>query len=392
MNSLAVLLTGWAMAVSANAALDARLELNFDPQWRFHLGDVESAEAAHFNDSAWRQIDVPHDFNREGEFSPTNASCTAFLPGGIGWYRKAFLAPEAWRAKQVHIEFDGVAMNGEVWINGEFLGKRPYAYSTFNYDLTPHIRLNTTNVIAVRVDHSVAADSRWYVGSGIYRHVWLIVTGPVHLARHGVFVTTPQVTAERSRVDVETQVQNESDTSKEVELVTELFAPDGRSVGRLSNRTNLTAQGQAKFQQQVEVATPALWSPDSPALYRAVSTVRRAAETVGSLETTFGIRSIRFTAQEGFFLNGQRTSFKGICMHHDGGVVGAAVPEKVLERRLKLAKEIGCNAIRASHNPMAPEFYALCDQLGLMVPRISNATPIGSSWVVKQGREPILWR
>lgn len=345
---------------------NARTTISLDADWRFHLGDEPAASQPGFDDTSWRLLDVPHDFSAEGEFSRTNASGTAFLPGGIAWYRKAIPMLADWAGKRVSIEFDGVSMNSEVWINGKSLGKRPYPYSTFAYDLTPHLQAGT-NVIAVRVDHSQIADSRWYVGSGIYRHVWLKTAEKLHVARHGVYVTTPEVTAERARVFIETRVQNETGNGAEVELVTELLGPDGKAVQRITKREPIPAGGDRVTAQSADVRSPRLWLPETPNLYYVVTTIRAAGRSVDRLETPFGIRSIRFDAAQGFFLNGQPMKFKGVCMHHDAGVLGAAVPDRVLERRLRLVKQYGCNAVRTSHNPMAPEFYEICDRLGLMV-------------------------
>jgi beta-galactosidase len=356
-----------AGATWVHAETSPRVRQNFDFDWRFHLGDVPAASAPGFSDASWRRLDVPHDFSAEGDFAPTNASGTAYLPGGIGWYRKSFIVPADWKDKLVSIEFDGVSMNSEVWINGHLLGKRPYAYSTFAYDMTPYLNVAGTNVLAVRVDHSEIADSRYYVGSGIYRHVWLLATEKVHVPRHGVYLTTPAVSSERAEVKIETTVLNQTSEGCDLELFTRLIAPNGDVVGEVSNKTHLAGMSDWPAGQRAEIARPKLWSPDTPALYKAVTIVRAGDKIVDSLETTFGVRSIRFDAQTGFFLNGQSMKFKGICMHHDAGAVGAAVPDKVLERRLRLAKEIGCNAIRTSHNPMAPELYDLCDRLGLMV-------------------------
>jgi beta-galactosidase len=356
-----------ASATLVHAETSQRLRQTFDFDWRFHLGDVSEASAPDFRDGAWREVDVPHDFSIEGQFASTNASGTAFLPGGIAWYRKSFAVPADWKNKFVEIEFDGVSMNSEVWINGHSLGKRPYAYSSFAYTLTPYLKLGGTNVIAVRVDHSEIADSRYYMGSGIFRHVWLTATDPVHVARHGVYVTTPQVTSEKATVEIQTRVQNQTTDPVEIEVVTQLIAPDGKVVAQVSNKAQIARITDQNLTQQAEITAPKLWSPDNPSLYRAATIVRVAGKTVDSLETTFGVRSIRFDAQTGFFLNGQLMKFKGICMHHDAGALGAAVPDAVLERRLRLAKEIGCNAFRTSHNPMAPEFYDLCDRIGLMV-------------------------
>lgn len=359
--ALSLLAATWVHAADA-----LRERRNFDFDWRFHLGDVPAAPAPEFADSSWRLVNVPHDFSAEGEFSRTNASGTAFLPGGIAWYRKAIILPTDWKDKLVSVEFDGVSMNSEVWLNGHLLGKRPYAYSTFSYPITPHLR-SGTNIIAVRVDHSQIADSRYYIGSGIYRHVWLDATERRHVARYGLRVTTPEAAPERARVVIETLVQNETAAGTELELRTELVGPDGRALQEIRSDETLPARGDRVFTQSASVTSPKLWSPEMPALYRVVTTLRVGGKLVDRLDTPFGIRSIEFDAAKGFFLNGQPTKFKGICLHHDGGVVGAAVPDKVLERRLRLAKEAGCNAVRTSHNPMAPEFYDFCDRLGLMV-------------------------
>ena len=357
----------FAAATLLRAETSPRIHEKFDFDWRFQMGDIAEASAADFNDAAWRKLDVPHDFSVEGEFSRTNASGTGFLPTGIAWYRKSFVVPAAWKSKMVEIEFDGVSMNSEVWINGHALGKRPYAFSSFAYELTPYLKVGGTNVIAVRVDHSEKADSRFYVGSGIYRHVWLTATEPVHVVRHGVYVTTPQVSADKATVQIQTQVRNQREEAREVEVVTKLIAPNGKVVGHVSSKINIEGMGERTLEHQTEIARPKLWSPDSPPLYQAATTVRINGKTVDSQQTIFGVRSIRFDAQTGFFLNGEPMKFKGICMHHDAGALGAAVPDAVLERRLRLAKEIGANAFRTSHNPMASEFYDLCDRLGIMV-------------------------
>ncbi|HXT11605.1 MAG TPA: glycoside hydrolase family 2 TIM barrel-domain containing protein [Candidatus Angelobacter sp.] len=361
-----------ALALAASAALahaetSPRSRQSFDFNWRFHLGDLQNASATNFDDGSWRRLDVPHDFTIENAFASTNASGTAYLPGGIGWYRKTFAVPGDWTNKLVSIEFDGVSMNSEVWINGHYLGKRPYAYSSFAYELTPYLQFGGTNILAVRADHSQIADSRFYMGSGIYRHVWLVATEKIHVPRHGIYITTPDVSANSATVKIEMTVQNQESAARDIEIITRLIGPDGKVVQEVASEKLINGASDWSFAREAQVARPKLWSPDSPALYRAVTTLRTGGKMVDLLETTFGVRSIRFDAQTGFFLNGRPMKFKGICMHHDGGAVGAAVPEAVLERRLRLAKAIGCNAIRTSHNPMAPEFYDFCDRLGLMV-------------------------
>jgi beta-galactosidase len=349
------------------AATSPRLHQTFDFDWSFHLGDEPDAAQPEFADQSWRRLDVPHDFSAEGNFSPTNFSCTGFLPGGIAWYRKTFVAPADWKGKLVSVQFDGVSMNSKVWINGQFLGERPYAYSTFAYDLTPYLKFGGTNIIAVRVDHSAVDDSRWYTGSGIYRHVWLMAAEKIHVARHGVYVTAPEVSAKTARVEIQTRVQNQTDADAEVELVTDLLGPNDRRIRSITSKEIIPAKGEKVFTQSAEVASPKLWSPESPMLYTAASKVFIGKHATDNLQTSFGIRSIRFDARQGFFLNGQPMKFKGVCLHHDAGALGAAVPDKVLERRLRLLKATGCNAIRTSHNPPAPEMLDMCDRLGFLV-------------------------
>jgi beta-galactosidase len=385
MNILRMIVISLFIGAMANAEDSPRQRQNIDFDWQFHLGDAPGASEPGFVDGSWRLLDLPHDFSAEGEFARTNASGTAYLPGGMAWYRKAVIIPGDWQTKLVSVEFDGVSMNSEVWVNGHLLGKRPYAFSTFSYDLTPYL-VPGKNVLAVRVDHSVVADSRFYIGSGIYRHVWLNATEKLHVARHGQFVTTPTLSAERAQAAIQTRVQNETASVAEVELVSEVVGPGQQVVQQVTNKETIPAGGERDFLQNADVGSPKLWSPATPTLYRVVTTIRTGGKRVDHLETLFGIRSIRFDAQNGFFLNGQPMKFKGICMHHDAGVVGAAVPDAVLERRLRLAKEYGCNAIRTSHNPMAPEFYDLCDRIGLMVmdEAFDEWTDAKNKWV--QGR------
>jgi hypothetical protein len=358
----ALLLVG-GTALAANLP---RLRQNFDFDWRFQLGDAIGASAQDFPDNGWRVVQVPHDYSREGDFSETNASCTAFLPAGIGWYRKAFVVPSDWSNRLVSVQFDGVSEKSKVWINGHFLGERPYAYSTFAYDLTPWLHFGDTNVIAVRCDRD-RDDSRWYPGSGIDRHLWLIVTAQTHVARYGIHITTPEVTTRQARVKIETQVRNESNQGCNIHLITEIFDPNGRKISTLDHTDEIDTNGTGQCTQTAEIASPELWSPDAPSLYTAVTEVRDADKVMDRLETKFGIRSVRFDARRGLLLNGQPVKIKGVCLHDDAGALGTAVPDQVLERRLRLLKGIGCNAIRCSHNPKAPEFYDLCDRLGLLV-------------------------
>jgi beta-galactosidase len=356
----------WQMAVFSQGAAPPRVRQSLDLDWRFHLGDVAGASNADFADPGWRVLKVPHDFSVEGDFSTTNFSCTGYLPGGIAWYQKRFFAPAEWREKMVSVEFDGVSEKSQVWLNGEAVGGRPWAYTTFACDLTRHLKFGGTNVLAVRVDHSAMDDSRFYVGSGIYRHVWLVATEKAHVSRDGVFVTTPAATAKMAEVQIQTTMENDGEAG-EIELRTELLDGKGGRAGETSGKTALAAGQRTVVVQKALVSSPKLWSPDSPALYTAVTTVREGGRTVDIVKTTFGIRDIKFDAERGFLLNGGPVKFKGVCLHHDAGAVGAAVPEAALERRLRILKEMGCNGIRTSHNAPAPEMLEMCDRLGMLV-------------------------
>jgi len=363
-----VLILAWIFCGTAQAANSPRLVQSLDFDWRFHLGDVPAASTPQYSDDDWRQLNLPHDFSREGDFSQTNASCTAFLPGGIGWYRKTFTLPTDWQNKLVSIQFDGVSMRSQIWINGHPLDAWPYAYSTFDLDLTPYLNFGGTNVIAVRADRSRVDDSRWYPGSGIDRHVWLIATEKIHLGQNAIYITTPEVAADKAQVNVQTSVQNETGDGENIDVITKVLDPSGNEIAtQVGGGADIDAHGENTFTQTVKVVSPKLWSPESPVLYTAVTEVWANGKVVDQLQTKFGIRSAVFDAQRGFLLNGNQYKIKGVCIHDDAGALGTAVPDGVLERRLILLKQIGCNAIRCSHNPKAPEFYDMCDRLGLLV-------------------------
>ncbi|MBZ5561015.1 MAG: DUF4982 domain-containing protein [Acidobacteriia bacterium] len=354
--------------VAARAGEGVRERRSFDDGWRFFKGDVKGAEQPGFAAAAWRSIMLPHDWSMEGPYSPTNASGTGFLPGGIGWYRKTFQLPGSASGRVVSIVFDGVYRDSDVWINGHHLGHRPYGYSSFAYELTPYLNFGAkANVLAVRVDHSEAADSRWYTGSGIYRRVWLVSTRLIHVANWGTYVFTPVVRDAEALVSVETTAVNESKNPATVRVVTSIEDPNGREVASVSAEEPIGAGQSRTFAQQAPVPSPALWSTQTPQLYTAVTRLFADRALTDDYRTPFGIRSIRFDPNQGFFLNGKPEKIKGVCLHHDLGALGAAFSEVALERRLRLLKAIGVNAIRCSHNPMAPELYDLCDRLGLLV-------------------------
>ena len=357
------------MSVLLLLLLTQRATLNFDRDWRFHLGDVLGAEQPSFPDASWRALDLPHDWSIEGQFSDTNPAGPAggALPGGIGWYRKSFVAPRSDSGKVVFVEFDGVYRNSEVWINGRSLGKRPYGYSSFRYELTPHLHFGARNVIAVRVDNSQQPNSRWYSGSGIYRHVRLVTSGPVHVDQWGTYITTPIVSIDSARVSIRTIIRNEAHVERAVQLRTTVYDSAGRDVAARSRDVRVPADSVAEFQQELTLPRATLWSLERPYLYRVVTRVRCDTSPCDEYHTTLGVRSAEFRADSGFFLNGRHVKIRGICLHHDLGALGAAVNTRAIERQLEIMKAMGANALRTSHNPPAPELLDLTDRMGFIV-------------------------
>jgi beta-galactosidase len=355
-------------ATAVNA--QSRVTQNFDSGWRFHLGDVPHGEEARLDDSGWRALDLPHDWSIEGEFSehnPAGASGGA-LPGGIGWYRKAFVLPASDSGRLVFVDFDGVYRNSEVWLNGHYLGKRPYGYSSFRYELTPWLQYGgAPNVIAVRVDNSQQPNSRWYSGSGIYRHTWLVTSGRVHVDHWGTYVTTPQVDTKSAHVHIRTTLRNETPNDRAVVLRTTLYDAAGRAVATVSSSSTLFGDSATEVAQDLEVRRPNLWSVERPYLYRAVTRIDCGQALCDDYTTPFGIRAFAFRADSGFFLNGEHVKIRGVCLHHDLGALGSAVNERALERQLRLMRDMGVNAIRTSHNPPAPELLDLADRMGFIV-------------------------
>jgi len=346
----------------------SRQQFSMDVGWQFTLGDPAHAERPGFDDSGWRTLNVPHDWSIEGTFdrNAPGGGNVGFLPTGIGWYRKHFTAPERSPGKTVWLQFDGIYMNSDVWINGRHLGHWPYGFTSFQYDVSPYLQQGE-NVIAVRVDNSLQPNARWYTGSGIYRHVRLVVTDPLHVDHWGVAVTTPMVTPDSGIVTVETRITNKRDQDADGSLISVLTDAGGREVARTETLFELGAGADTRLPQRLRVEHPELWSVDRPNLYTLHSTIQTGGSTVDDVTTQVGIRSIRYDADRGFFLNGNHVKMHGVNLHSGGGVVGAAVPAGVWERRLKTLKSMGVNAIRTAHNPPAPEFLDLCDRLGLLV-------------------------
>ncbi|MBQ8674182.1 MAG: DUF4982 domain-containing protein [Bacteroides sp.] len=347
---------------------------DFTRDWTFRLGDDSLAALPDYDDSAWRRLNLPHDWAIEGDFSQDHPSGTGggALPGGIGWYRKHFHVDRADAGKQLRIDFDGVYMNSTVYINGHRLGTRPYGYISFSYDLTPYIKWGEENVVAVRVDNAEQPNSRWYSGCGIYRNVWLTKLNPVHVARWGTYVTTPAVSAAEATVRIETTLQSALTESAQGVLVTEILRADGTTAVKAEERFSF-APGKSlprlsqTLDQQLTLPAPHLWSVDDPYLYKVKSTVWVDSLLMDTYYTPLGVRTFSFDADKGFTLNGQPMKINGVCQHHDLGCLGAAVNTRAIERQLQILKEMGCNGIRCAHNPPAPELLDLCDRMGFIV-------------------------
>ena len=340
-----------AAAVLAGLSVQARDRQNFDRGWRFLLADSAQMATAEYNDTWWRLLDVPHDWAREGDFfvgHPSGAGGGA-LPGGIGWYRKTFTLSDYDSARdRYYLEFDGVYMNSTVYVNGQKVGHRPYGYSSFEYDITPYLKPGE-NVVAVRVDNSDQPNSRWYSGCGIYRHVWLTRTAPVHVAHWGVHADA-RVVKGKGRLDIAVTLEGQGTVANT------LIAPDGRVVGRSKG-----------LKSTITVSNPKLWSCETPYIYTLRTEVSSGGKVVDTYETTTGFRSFRFDPETGFWLNGRNMKLNGVCEHHDFGCLGAALNEDALHRKLTKLKAMGVNSVRSSHNPPAPELLAMCDTMGLIV-------------------------
>ncbi|MEM0991413.1 MAG: sugar-binding domain-containing protein, partial [Bacteroidota bacterium] len=341
---------------------------DFNFGWKFALDASEDAYQADFADESWRTLDLPHDWSVEFPFdSIKGEGATGYLPGGIGWYRKHFKTAQSENQK-AYIVFDGIYNHSEIWLNGKKIGGRPYGYVPFYFDLTPNLNpQGEANVLAVKVDRSRYVDSRWYSGSGIYRNVELLVTDKLHIPVWGTFVTTPEVTANSASVQLQIDVQNDYDIEKAISLKTVILAPDGSEVQSIESEHSIPSASKETLQQALTLANPQLWDIDAPNRYQAVTSILENGESIDKYTTVFGIRSFKFDPAKGFFLNGKNHKIKGVCLHHDGGLVGAAVPKGVWRRRLQTLRDGGCNAIRISHNPGSQEFLDLCDEMGFLV-------------------------
>ena len=359
-----------ALIVNAEPTVYKRKTENFDKNWKFNLGDVANGQEIDLDISKWRTLDLPHDWSIEGEFSEGNPATTGggALPGGIGWYRKTFTVPESDKDKLTFIDFDGVYRNSEVWINGHYLGIRPYGYSSFRYELTPYLKHgDEKNVIAVKVDNSQQPNSRWYSGSGIYRNVWLVTAGRIYVEHWGTFITTPEVTEQSAKVNIKIRVHNASEQDQTLTLTTRIMDKDRNQVAQVNSEKRVQKDFIMEFVQELVIENPNLWSIENPNLYDAVTTLKYSGKICDDYKTTFGIRTFNFDVDKGFLLNGKRMKIKGVCNHHDLGCLGAAVNTRAIEHQLEILKAMGCNGIRTAHNPPAPELLDLCDRMGFIV-------------------------
>lgn len=345
-----------------------RQRLLMDLNWKFSQADTIGADKTVFNDSKWRVLNLPHDWSIESEFiqnTPTGGG-GGYLPTGIGWYRKHFNLPKSSISKSVWIEFDGVYQNSDVWINGHHLGHYPNGYMSFYYDLTPYIKAGE-NIISVRVDNSLQPNTRWYSGSGIYRHVWLNIANTLHVAQWGTYITTTEVDSSSALVNIKTKIDNSRSVSQNVVVRSVIVDAKGNEIATKESPVSISSKDQTDAEQTVTITRPDLWSLESPTLYTVRSIVLEKGKQIDEVISSFGIRDIKYDENKGFLLNGKAVKMKGVCLHHEAGSVGAAVPKGVWVRRLQILKEMGCNAIRTSHNPVAPEFLELCDQMGFLV-------------------------
>src|SRR4051812_2661004 len=356
------------LLLAATPVVAQRQRLSMDPDWRFTLGDPAGAEQPSFDDRKWRSVDLPHDWSIEGtpEQSAPGGGGVGYFPGGTGWYRKTFRLPKGSQGKSAWLELDGVYMNSDVWINGVHLGNRPNGYVSFAYDVSKHI-VTGVNVVAVRVDNSQQPNSRWYTGSGIYRHVWLTMMDPLHVGHWGTYVTTPRADFSKADLLVRTRVENDDAKPRRGVLRSVLADSTGQEVARGNTPFSLAPGENVELGQTLALRSPRLWSVETPALYTLRSELRDGRKVVDAGTTTLGIRRIAYDKDRGFLLNGRRVKMRGVNLHHEAGGLGAAVPEQVWRRRLTTLKAMGANAVRTSHNPPAPEFLALCDSLGFLV-------------------------
>lgn len=341
--------------------------MNFD--WKFRLGDPENAHEVSFNDSDWRTLDLPHDFQIEQEWDKSGGGARGFKAMSTGWYRKSFKADPAWKGKKVLLDFEGIMYFGDVWLNGKKIGSTDYGYLGFDADITKLLNYDTDNIIAVYASTGKKSGSRWYTGGGLYRDVHLLVKDTISIARNGVFITTPEISAGNAKVSVQVEIEGFRGKSEDLEISAKIFSPTGTQVGE--TKTLAPKRSKKKTDEvplpEVNVSSPELWSCETPNLYSAEITLSFNGKIIDKVTETFGIRTLEFSPEFGFKLNGKKVFLKGISNHHDLGAVGAAAHERAIERQFKLMKDFGYNHYRCSHNPYSKSFLRLADKYGILI-------------------------
>lgn len=341
---------------------------NLNLDWRFYLGEAPKAWQKGFDDSNWQIVNLPHDWSVEHPFDTCHSSGTGYLPAGTGMYRKCFYLPKSMEGKRVYVLFDGVYNNSMVWCNSYYLGKRPFGYTEFTYDITDFACFgDKPNVLTVRVDHRYAADSRWFTGSGIYRKVTVVVKEQISIDHHGIFVFTQQAASALAKLTIQTSIRSSIQKTSDSIVRHLVYDENNVLVSSTEGIQRITPCGTITDSQIIEVDNPRLWSTETPTLYTCITEIEQEGVVIDRETTITGIRTFAFDPNKGFFLNGENMKLKGVCVHHDAGCLGAAVRKKVWKRRLLSLKDMGANAIRMSHNPHMPELYDLCDELGFLV-------------------------
>ena len=361
-----LLLTCLFMA-SCNSDRENTEPVSFNEGWKFHKGEASNAQYTSFDDSSWRNQNLPHDWAIEGPFDVQyNARCGGLPFHGEGWYRKSFNISKNAKGKHVTVHFDGAMYNAKIWLNGVLIGHRPNGYIGFSVDLSEHLNYGGENLIAVQLTPEDLS-SRWYPGAGIYRNTWLEINNPVHVAKWGTFITTPTITDELANINIQTEIENTTSTNKTITIQTQIFSKENQELSTVSETLSVKKNEISIVNQSTEIVNPKLWGLQSPYLYRAETKLFEKGNLIDTYNTTFGVRTIKYGSDFGFKLNDKPTKFQGVCLHHDLGPLGTAVNKRATERQLEIMQDMGVNAIRTSHNPPSPEQVELCDQMGLMI-------------------------
>jgi len=384
-NHLLILLLFIISVSCSSEKEESRTVVLLDKDWYFHNGEVVNGEKQQANMADWEQVTVPHDWAISGKFdklidaqkvlvvedgekvAQLRSGRTGALPHiGIGWYQKTLNIPQSCDTKRIHVEFDGAMSHAKVYMNGKYVDEWPYGYTSFNFDITDFVEFGKPNLLAVRLENKPSS-SRWYPGAGLYRNVRMVLTNAVSVKPWGTFVTTPDIKQGQGRVNVQTTIQNQSESDKQLTLLTKIFDKSGKEVAEVSKLFSAEKNKECQINQNLTIDNPTLWSVDTPVLYKAISYVMDGNKELDCYETTFGFRYFEFTGDSGFFLNGKHMKLNGVCLHHDLGPLGAAVNVSAIRRQLEMLKDMGCNAIRTSHNPPTPELLNLCDEMGFLV-------------------------